>query len=59
MAFYDQESVTAALAVALMTGPRTLPITFARDRVTPAGGHEPVPLQLLDATGSGRRAAAR
>jgi hypothetical protein len=59
VAFYEGESVTAALALALMTGPRTLPITFARDRVTPDGGHEPMPLQLLDAKGSGRRAAAR
>ncbi len=48
VAFYDQDSVTAELAVRLLTLPRTLPIILARDRVTPDGGHEPVPVQLLD-----------
>ena len=48
VAFYDQESVTAALAVRLLTLPRTLPITLARDRATPDGGHEPMPVQLLE-----------
>jgi hypothetical protein len=59
VAFYDQESVTAALAVRLLTLPRTLPITLARDRVTPEGGHEPVPVQLLDPRGKGARAGSR
>ena len=48
VAFYDQESVSAALAVRLLTLPRTLPITLARDRATPDGGHEPMPVQLLE-----------
>ncbi len=56
VAFYDQGSVTAALAVRLLTLPRTLPITLARDRKTPEGGHEPVPVQLLDPRGQGVRA---
>lgn len=51
VAFYDHESVTAALAVRLLTLPRTLPITLARDRVTPDGGHEPLPVQLLEPRG--------
>jgi len=59
IAFYDQESVTAALAVRLLTLPRTLPITLARDRATPDGGHEPVPVQLLDPRGQGARARSR
>jgi hypothetical protein len=59
VAFYDQDSVTAALAVKLLTLPRTLPITLARDRRTPDGGHEPVPTQLLDPRRQGARAAIR
>jgi hypothetical protein len=53
VAFYDQESVTAELAVKLLTLPRTLPITLARDREMPEGGHEPVPVQLLDPRAGG------
>jgi hypothetical protein len=59
VAFYDQNSVTAALAVRLLTLPRTLPITLARTRKTPEGGHEPVPVQLLDPRGQGARARSR
>lgn len=59
VAFYDQDSVTPALAVELLTLPRTLPITLARDRQTSDGGHEPVPVQLLDARGRGGRAPDR
>jgi len=57
VAFYDQESVSAALAVRLLTLPRTLPITLARDRATPEGGHEPMPVQLLEPRG--KRAGTR
>lgn len=59
VAFYDQDSVTAALAVKLLTLPRTLPITLARDRETPEGGHEPVPVQLLDPRSHGAHAPSR
>ena len=59
VAFYDQESVTAALAVRLLTLPRTLPITLARDRVTPEGGHEPMPVQLLEPRGKGAHTRSR
>lgn len=59
VAFYDQDSVTAALAVKLLTLPRTLPITLARDRSTPEGGHEPIPVQLLDPRGQEARARIR
>jgi hypothetical protein len=59
VAFYDQESVTAALAVRLLTLPRTLPITLARDRVTPDGGHEPLPVQLLEPRGKGAHTRTR
>jgi hypothetical protein len=59
VAFYDQDSVTAALAVKLLTQPRTLAITLARDRQTPDGGHEPVPTQLLDPRRQGTRATIR
>jgi hypothetical protein len=59
VAFYDQDSVTAALAVKLLTLPRTLPITLARDRMTPEGGHEPIPVQLLDPRGQEARARIR
>lgn len=59
VAFYDQDSVTAELAVRLLTQPRTLPITLARDRETPEAGHEPVPVQLLDPRGQGARARSR
>jgi hypothetical protein len=59
MAFYDQQSVTGALAIRLLTLPRTLPIMLARDRTTPEGGHEPIPVQLLDPRGQGARASGR
>ena len=59
VAFYDQESVTAALAVRLLTLPRTLPITLARDRATPDGGHEPMPVQLLEPRGQGAHPRSR
>ena len=59
VAFYDQESVTAALAVRLLTLPRTLPIALARDRATPEGGHEPRPVQLLEPRGQGARSRSR
>jgi hypothetical protein len=59
LAFYDADSVTAELAVRLLTLPRTLPITLARDRETPGGGHEPVPVQLLDPRGQGVRIPSR
>jgi hypothetical protein len=59
VAFYDQESVSAALAVRLLTLPRTLPITLARDRATPDGGHEPMPVQLLEPRGKGAHARSR
>jgi hypothetical protein len=59
VAFYDQDSVSAGLAVKLLTLPRRLPITLARDRETGAGGHEPVPTQLLDSRGQGARAPIR
>ncbi len=59
VAFYDQDSVTAELAVKLLTLPRTLPITLARDRETPEGGHEPVPVQLLDPRGKGMHIPTR
>ena len=59
VAFYDQSSVTAALAVKLLTLPRTLPMTLARDRQTEEGGHAPVPRQLLDACRQGTRATIR
>jgi hypothetical protein len=59
LAFYDQESVTAALAVRLLTLPRTLPITLARDRATPEGGHEPMPVQLLEPRGKGTHTRSR
>lgn len=48
VAFYEQESVTDELAVHLLTPPRLLPITFARDRMTPDGDHEPIPVRLLE-----------
>ena len=51
VALYDQDSVTTALAVRLLTLLRTLPITLARDRRTPDGGHEHAPVQLLDLRG--------
>lgn len=44
VAFYEADSVSPALAVKLLTLPRTLPITLARDRETPGRGHEPVPV---------------
>ena len=59
VAFYDQESVTAALAVRLLTLPRTLPITLARDRATREGGHEPMPVQLLEPRGKGAHTRSR
>jgi len=59
VAFYDQESVSAALAVRLLTLPRTLPITLARDRATPDGGHEPMPVQLLEPRGKGTHPRSR
>jgi hypothetical protein len=59
VAFYDQDSVTAALAVRLLTLPRTLPITLARDRETRGGGHEPVPVQLRDPRSHGAPALIR
>lgn len=59
VAFYDQESVAAALAVRLLTLPRTLPIALARDRATPEGGHEPRPIQLLEPRGQGARSRSR
>ena len=43
-AFYDAASVSAALSLDLLTHPRTVPITFARDRRTPEGEHEPEPV---------------
>lgn len=59
VAFYDQDSVTAALAVNLLTLPRTLPITLARDRRTPEGGHEPIPVQLLEPRAKGAHTRIR
>jgi hypothetical protein len=48
VAFYDESSLGAALTVQLLTQPRPLPIAFARDRETADGGHEPVPVNVLD-----------
>jgi len=57
VAFYDHDSVSPELTVRLMTLPRAIPVMLARDRETPDGGHEAVPVQLLDAHTAGVRTA--
>jgi hypothetical protein len=59
VAFYDQDSVGAWLAVRLLTLPRTIPIALARDRGTAEGGHEPVPTQFLDPRGQSASVPSR
>lgn len=59
VAFYDQDSVTDELAVQLLAAPRLLPITFARDRRTPDGDHEPIPVRLMDRRALGATTARR
>jgi len=57
VAFYDEDSVGPELTVRLMTLPRAIPVMLSRDRETPDGGHEAVPVQLLDAHAGGARTA--
>jgi hypothetical protein len=54
VAFYDQDSVIDTLAVDLLTKRRSLPITFARDRVASDGTHEPAPVRLMDPRFAGK-----
>lgn len=57
IAFYDQDSVSPELIVRLMMLPRSIPVMLSRDRETPDGGHEAMPVQLLDAHAGGARTA--
>ncbi len=59
VAFYDQDSVTDELAVDLLTLPRLVPITFARDRLTADGDHKPIPVRLMDPRAFGAATSQR